>query len=175
MLYSSLFSKISRRQIFAGIFLLCSGSLAYAFYAQYVNGAEPCPLCIAQRVIYAACGLIAAVAWVQRPRCWGNTLYGLILLGIAGFGVSIAYHHVWLQSLPPAEWPASCGMPLEVLYKRIPLRGFLKLILSGSAECASVDWKIWGLAAPKVSLGGFSLIALASLYLVIYRPRHAKL
>ena len=168
MLVSSLFRLIGPRLIFAGIFLLCSIGLAYALYAQYFNGAEPCPLCIAQRVFYAVIGLIAGIALIHKPHRWGNLVYALLITIVSLFALKIAHHHVWLQSLPPAEWPASCGMPLEVLYQRIPLSGFLKVILAGTAECASIEWKIFGLPAPLVSMWGFATVTIGSVCIMLY-------
>ena len=42
--------------------------LAYALYAQYGLGLEPCPLCIFQRVALFALGCIFLAAALQHPR-----------------------------------------------------------------------------------------------------------
>lgn len=169
MLYSSLFTKISQRMIFGLTFLLCYGALAFAVYAQYFNGAEPCPLCIVQRIVYAIIGLISLIAFVHNPKSYGNIIYGIIILALAVFGAKLAYHHMWLQSLPPEQWPASCGMPLSVLYKRVPLGGFIRTILSGSAECAMVTWKMFGISAVLLSFCGYVVCGLGAILTIILR------
>ena len=171
---SSLFRLISPRFTFALIALFCFCSLGYALYSQYYHGDDPCPLCIAQRIIYLIIGVIALLALIVNCKKLGNYIYGILTLGFAGFGIKVAAHHVWLQSLPQDQWPASCGMPLEILYKRVPLSGFLHTILSGSAECAAVTWTIFGISSPIVSLAGYSLCALGALYVLIYRKPQVR-
>jgi len=161
------FRKITPRGIFTIVFLASSGALTAAYYAQFVNNADPCPLCIAQRVIYAAIALVSLIAAIHGAKKTGTFIYNLVLAGITIFGIKTAYHHVWLQSLPPSEWPASCGMPLNILYKQVPLTGFLHTILSGSAECAMASWKIFGISGAMISLWGFSLITLLLGYSII--------
>lgn len=163
----SFLNKINPRLLFAIIFLASSGALGVAFYAQLVNHADPCPLCIAQRIIYAAIGLIAFLATIFGTSKTSSCLYAIITGGVSIFGIKTAYHHVWLQSLPPSEWPASCGMPLEILYKQVPLSGFLHTVLSGSAECAMVGWKILGMSGAIISLVGFIAITILTLIVLI--------
>ena len=45
-----------RAQFFLG-FLICAGLLGYAIFLQLKMGLEPCPLCIFQRLAFAALGL----------------------------------------------------------------------------------------------------------------------
>lgn len=167
MVRFNLFNIVTRRIAFGIIFLFCLLSITYAYYAQFRYGVEPCPLCIAQRIIYGAIGVVSLVAFIHNTRRAGNWGYGIILIGISLLGIKTAYHHVWLQQLPPDQLPTSCGMPLSILYKKIPLSGFIHTILSGSAECALVNWNIFGIAAPLVSMYGYIVLALASLYVLI--------
>lgn len=155
--------------LFALIAFLGLGAVGYAYYAQYKHFVEPCPLCVVERLCFIGTGLVALIAFVQHAKGWGNRIYGIIIALIAGFGIKISYHHVWLQSLSPDQWPSSCGMPLSILYKRIPLTGFIKTILSGSAECAMVNWKIFGIPAPKLCLAGFIITLLLALVIIFYR------
>lgn len=163
----SLLNKINTRCLFLAIFLICFFADGYAMYAQFYQNADPCPLCIAQRVIFAVVALISLIALIHGAKKTGTLIYSVIIGAIAIFGIKTAYHHVWLQSLPPSEWPASCGMPLDILYKQIPLSGFLHTVLSGSAECAMVSWKVFGISGAKLSLYGFCLITLISLICII--------
>ena len=46
-----------RAQFLLG-FLICAGLLGYAIFLQLKMGLEPCPLCIFQRLAFAALGLL---------------------------------------------------------------------------------------------------------------------
>ena len=47
-----------RAQFFLG-FLICAGLLGYAIFLQLKMGLEPCPLCIFQRLAFAALGSVS--------------------------------------------------------------------------------------------------------------------
>ena len=169
MLIMKLFNLIQRRMLYGLIFLLCFSALGYAMYSQYFNHVEPCPLCIAQRIIYLAIAIPALIGFIHKPSSLANLIYAIIILAIAIFGIKTAAHHIWLQNLPPEDWPASCGMPLDVLYQKIPLTGFIHTILSGSTECAMVNWRIFGISGTILSLTGYILSALGAIALLIPR------
>ncbi len=170
---SNLFKHITPQLSYGMIFFFCLGVVGYAYYAQFINNADSCPLCIAQRIIFALCSIVALGAMIHHSRDWANWIYSIVILALALFGIKTAAHHIWLQSLPPSEWPASCGMPLQILYKKIPLSGFIHTILSGSAECAMVNWKILGISAPILSLSAYVIVAVVALY-ILCSPRVKK-
>lgn len=146
-----------------GILFLTSISLVYAYFAEYYLGMEPCPLCIAQRVIVGLIFLISLIFAIHNPKGLAIRLYSLIILGLALFGIKISSHHIWLMNLPPDQQPLSCGMPLSMLYKRVPLNSFLHTILQGDAECGKITWKIFGLTPPMAVLILCSIIAISSI------------
>ena len=51
----------------------------------------------------------------------------------------VAGRHVWLQHLPPDQVP-SCGPGLNYLIDALPMKTVLQEVLSGSGECAAIDW-----------------------------------
>lgn len=158
--------NLSKRTVFLGIFLACVLSVIYALYAEFYLGDKPCPLCIAQRVIIIIIGLVALIAVLHNPKSWFNQFYGVIIAGLAIFGIKVAAHHVWLMHLPEDQQPMSCGMPLGILYQRLPLNKFVNIILQGDAECGKVSWQILGMSAPTVVIIFCSLVLLATLYLI---------
>jgi disulfide bond formation protein DsbB len=161
----------SNRIRFLFIALLCAYSLAYAYYAQFYLGQEPCPLCIVQRVILAAIGLLALIYAIHNPQNWLSRLYGVIITGFAIFGIKVAAHHVWLTNLPADQQPLSCGMPLDVLYDQLPLTGFIHKILQGDAECAKVKWLVFGMSAPAAVIVLCSIIILVSLTVIFKKKK----
>jgi len=133
-------------------FLACAGLLGFAFYSQLYLGLEPCPLCIFQRVAFAALGLVFLLGALHAPRgAGGRRAYGVLALLAGGLGIAIAARHVWLTTLPPDQVPA-CGPGLDYMLDAMPLTGVLRKVLTGSGECAQVDWQFLGLSMPAWSL-----------------------
>jgi disulfide bond formation protein DsbB len=138
-------------------FLLCIGLLSYALYAQYGLQLEPCPLCIFQRVAVFAMGAVFLLAALHNPGRRGTLVYAA-LLAAAGFaGMAVAGRHVWLQNLPPEKVPA-CGPGLEYMLDAFPLFEVLEVVLSGSGECATIDWSFLGLSMPVWVLISITLL-----------------
>jgi protein dithiol:quinone oxidoreductase len=128
-------------------FAVCAALLAYALFTQFHGGLEPCPLCIFQRIGVALLGLAFLAAALHHPRGGGRFVYAL-LIGLAALAtVAVAARHVYVQSLPPGTLP-SCGAPLGVLLKFMPMWQVIRKVLSGSGECGEVHWRFLGLAMP---------------------------
>lgn len=145
------FEWLSRRLVNGWGLLICAGGLGFAYYAQYSLGLEPCPLCIFQRLALLAVGLVFLAATVHDPRGWGARVYGGLIGLIAVLGAGIAARHVWVQHLPPAEAPR-CGPGLDYLLQAFPLSETIHEVLTGSGECAKVDWTLLGLSIPEWTL-----------------------
>jgi len=145
-------------------FFACVGLLGYAYFSQYVLHLEPCPLCIFQRVGVLALGIAFMLAAIQGPRAWGRRVYAaaIALAALATMGVAI--RHLYIQSLPPGTI-ASCGASLDMLLKFFPLQEVITKVLSGSGECAQINWRFLGLAMPgwvliaAGAVGGFGVWA----------------
>jgi disulfide bond formation protein DsbB len=142
----------------------CAALLAYAYYAQFVMHLEPCPLCIFQRVGVFAIGVFFAAAALHDPVSWGRRAYAALLALAAGATIGVAARQLYIQSLPPDAVPA-CGASLDFMLKVFPLTDVLVKVLTGSGECAKVNWRFLGLAMPAwvliaaVALGAFGLWA----------------
>jgi disulfide bond formation protein DsbB len=121
--------------------------LAYALYAQYGLGLEPCPLCIFQRVTIFALGVFFLAAALQHPRGGGRFVYAA-LVGVAALATAaLATRHLYIQSQPPGSIP-SCGAPLEVMLRYSPFTDVVRKVLAGGGECSQVNWSFAGLAMP---------------------------
>lgn len=147
-------------------FLVCAGLIGFVLFAQYRMGMDPCPLCILQRVAFMAMGLVFLAGAVHGPRGGGRWVYAALVVVAALVGIGIASRHLWIQSLPPGEVP-SCGAPLGYLLQTRDahggLLGVLRMVLSGSGECAKVE-KILGLPIPLWSLIWFVILGAAGLF-----------
>jgi disulfide bond formation protein DsbB len=137
--------------------LACGALLAYAYYAQYVLHLEPCPLCIFQRVGIFVLGVLFTAAALHDPGPWGRRVYAALLVLASLATIGIAARHLYIQSLPPGT-VAACGASLDFMLKVFPLSDVLLKVLSGSGECAKIEWRFFGLAMPA-----WVLIAAAAL------------
>lgn len=152
-----------RVQFLAG-FAACFALVAYALHTQINGGLLPCPLCIFQRVAFAALGVAFLVGGLHAPRgSAGRRAWGLLAALVAVAGGAIAARHVWLQHLPSDEVPA-CGPGLEWMLETTPLAAVVREVLTGSGECAEVDWAFLGLSMPAWSLVWFLLLGAWALH-----------
>ena len=145
-------------------FLVCAGLLAFAYYLQYVEYQEPCPLCLLQRVAFLDMMVVFGIAALHGPARRGAVVYSALLFVMAAMGAAIAARQVWLQHLPPDKVPA-CGPGLEYMLEQFPLGDALQKIFAGSGECAEAGWRFLGLTIAGWSLVWF--IALAVLAIVV--------
>src|SRR6186713_516740 len=120
-----------RRIAFLLGFLVCALLLGWAYYLQYVEGLDPCPLCIFQRVVVLVIAIIFLVGTFHEPGRVGAWIYALLLLIAAGIGTALATRQVWLQSLPKDQVPA-CGMGLSYMLDTMPFLDTIRRVLEGS-------------------------------------------
>ena len=141
---------------------VCALMMAYALYAQHVLGLEPCPLCVLQRLAVIATGVVFLLAFIHGPGLSGARVYALLVAVTAGAGALVAGRHVWLQNLPPEDVPA-CGPGLEYMLDVFPLADTLRMVFTGSGECAEIKWQLLGLSMPAWVLLGCTGLIIAAL------------
>ncbi|MGM0831879.1 disulfide bond formation protein B [Halomonas qinghailakensis] len=156
-------TSLAVRPIALAGFVFCVLMMAVALGLEHIMGLEPCPLCIFQRVAVIATGLVLAIAALHNPNgALGKAIYGVLGLAAAGTGAFIAGRHVWLQGLPADEVP-TCGPGLEYMMDILPMQEVVAMVLTGSGECAEIDFMFLGLSLPAWTLIGFLLLAIAPL------------
>ncbi len=153
---------MSRRVLNIFGFVCCAALLGYAYVLQYVDELDPCPLCIFQRVAFLALGIFFILAAAHNAERIGSRVYGVLLFISGAAGVAIAWRHIWLQNLPPDQVP-HCGPGLEYMLDSFPLAETLKLVLTGSGECADISWQFLGLSIPAWALVWFVLLGVGGL------------
>jgi protein dithiol:quinone oxidoreductase len=139
----------------------CCFLLAMGAYFQFVGGLDPCPLCISQRLAILATGVVFLIAALHNPGQTGVKRYSLLGAFTALCGASISTRHVWLQHLPPDQVP-ECGPGLEYVLQNFPLFDTIKMMLSGTGDCAKVDWTFLGFSMPAWTLLAFLMLATLS-------------
>ena len=159
---------LTPRVSFALPALACGLLLAFGYYLQHVRGLQPCPLCLVQRgFFYAVMGACILAALHGR---WGR-LYGIVAALFAAGGAATAGRQVWLQHLPPDKVP-QCGPDLFFMLDNFPLSRTLKTLVSGTGECAAVDWTFLGLSIAEWSLLWFLGLAVYLLGMAILKSRN---
>lgn len=165
---------VTPRRGYALGFLVCAGLIGFAFYLQYFQNEEPCPLCIFQRLAFMALGAVFLVAALHGPARAGAIVYGALLLVVAAAGAVVAARHVWLQNLPKHLVP-ECGPDLAYMTKRFPFWEVFGKVLAGSGQCAEVGWKFLGLSIAGWSLAWFVVLAaLAGFLTFLALRRHPR-
>jgi len=153
-----------RAQFLTG-FTLCVALLAYALYVQFGMLMMPCPLCILQRIAFAAMAVVFLVGGLHAPEGRaGRAIYGLLAFIPAAAGAGVSARHVWLQSLPPSEVPLCTSMGLDYMVEAMGPFAALAKVLEGSGECAKVDWTFLGLSMPAWTLAWFIGLGLGALW-----------
>ncbi|HEX2827872.1 MAG TPA: disulfide bond formation protein B [Burkholderiales bacterium] len=154
-------------------FLVCAGLIGFALYLQHVQGEDPCPLCILQRIAFIAMGAVFLVGALHGPARRGAIVYSTLAAIAATIGGAIAGRQVWLQMLPKDKVPA-CGPGLEYMLDRFPLSQALQKILAGSGECAEAGWRFLGLTIAGWSLVWFVVLGVFAIVIAVRaRPRRA--
>lgn len=161
---------LSPRYVFVVMFAFVAGVFGYALYTQYVDGLEPCPLCMTQRFFYGLTALFALIGAfdIRRAR-----LYAVLATLAALGGAAVAARQVWLQHLPPELVPA-CGPTLEYMLQTLPFSDVLVRLFKGDGNCALVDWRLLGLSMAEWSLLCFIALAAAGLWQALRAPRQMR-
>ena len=150
------------RLIFLLVTAVCAGLMAFSFYLQFILDLEPCPLCISQRIAMTFLGAVALLAALHNPVNTGYRVYGGFLALTSLAGVLLASRQIWIQNLPPEQVPA-CMPSIEYLVDILPFTDILKIMLTGTGDCAEVQWGFLGLTIPSWTLimfAGFVVVGL---------------
>jgi disulfide bond formation protein DsbB len=96
----------------------------------------------------AGLGLAFVLAALPRDAQWRLQRCAAVLLALAALiAIGIAARHLYIQH-QPAGTVAACGASLDYMLDVFPLTDVLRKVLTGSGECAKVDWTFLGLAMP---------------------------
>lgn len=163
----------SPRSLFFLAFLGCLALIGGALYLEHAMGLEPCPLCIVQRIFVILFGLVCLIAAVHAPAALGRRIYAGIALLFAAAGAAAAGRQIWLQGIPADQLP-SCLPNLEYMMEALPFLEVVRQVLHGTADCAEVNWTLFGMSIPEWSLLGFVAMILLSLYQLFRRALPAR-
>jgi disulfide bond formation protein DsbB len=151
--------------------IACALLLAFGYYLQYAQGLDPCPLCLVQRGFFYAVTGVFVFAGLHNPGRTGTVMYSALGAFFALGGGAVAARQVWLQHLPPERQP-QCGPDLYFMLENFPLARTLEKLITGTGECAAVDWTFLRLSIAEWSLGWFVGLFVYAIWLAL-RPRRS--
>jgi len=150
------------RLFFLSIFIVCASLLGFGLYLEHVVGLEPCPLCVFQRVAFIVIALLALIGAIHNPQKLFERIYTGLMLIASLCGAGIAGRQIWLQHLPEDKVP-ECGPGLEYMLDAFPFTDALRMVLSGSGECAEVQWTFLSFSIAEWSIVCFTCLTIACL------------
>ncbi|WP_181919244.1 disulfide bond formation protein B [Alkalilimnicola ehrlichii] len=151
-----------RRQLNGLGFVVCALMIAFAYYLQYFQHMEPCPLCIFQRLVFFAIGVVFLLATIFHPAGIGGRVFSGLTAMVSGIGIAIAGRHVWLQSRP-ADQIVSCSADFGYLSEFHTRLELMVMMLGGTGECGKID-RFLGVSLPTwalflfIVLGAFGVL-----------------
>jgi disulfide bond formation protein DsbB len=141
----------SRWTSFVGL-CICLGLLGFAAYLQEHLGLLPCPLCVLQRIFVALLGIVFLVGSLYTPNeKLGQRIHSGFIIAFSLMGGLAAARHVWLTHQPPGT-VSSCSPTLEYMLQNLPFMQAVKLLLTGSGDCARVTYRLMDLSIPEWTL-----------------------
>jgi disulfide bond formation protein DsbB len=161
---------ISNRWLYLAAVLVISAMFGGALYIQHVLHHDPCPLCMIQRFIFIAMGVLFAIATLHNPKRTGAKVYAALISLVALSGVAVASRHIWIQHLPEDEVPA-CGPGLDYMLDNFPMAEVLKELMHGSGECAEKGWTFLTLNLPEWSLIWYALLGAWAVLIAVKASR----
>lgn len=136
---------------------LCGALVFGALVLEHaVEGMDPCPLCLMQRLWFLVAGLVAYAGLAHNPR-WG--IYPLLTIAAALAGGAFAVRQLWLMSLPADQVPAC--IDLDRLFEFGMFSDVLAAMVSGTGDCAQ-EPPFLGIPVPLWSLAGFAAVLVAA-------------
>ncbi|MDB5981961.1 MAG: disulfide bond formation protein DsbB [Pseudomonas sp.] len=155
------------RSLFLLAFIACALVIGAVVYLEHSARLAPCPLCMVQRALVSAFGLIALAAFIQAPRKIGWRVYSSLMLFCAMVGASAAGRQVWLQSIPANG--AACMSTADNPFEAMPFFKLVAQMFDGEVDCLEVTWTLFGMSLPEWSLLAFAGMIVFALYQLCQR------
>ncbi len=154
------------RQSSAGFLVLALAVIGFVLFSQYVQGFEPCELCLRERWPWYAVIALGLVG-VVRPSRWILALIAAALLVSSGLGT----HHAGVE-LHWWEGPSACTGSSTGAKTIEELRAMM-LRQTQVVQCDVPGWTFLGISMATYN-AGLSMIAAALAVLLFARSRNAK-
>ncbi|HKY01587.1 MAG TPA: disulfide bond formation protein B [Burkholderiales bacterium] len=155
-------------RVYAAGLLISIAVLVFAYYLQHYKMLDPCPWCVAQRVLFIGVGLLSLIGLLQHPGVAGARVYGVMGALLALSGAAAAAYQIWLQSDPMRA--GSCmGGWLEHTLDYLQLGKLWPNYLQYDGPCTLPPWELLTLSIPEWSLTWFAILGAAFTTLLLRR------
>lgn len=144
-------------------------AVAY-FYFELKLGLAPCPLCMFQRVCLVGIIFFCLLGLLLKPKKGFAKVLALGTTVFSALGLAIAGRQTWLQHLPADQVP-ECGPDLQFMLETFPFMEMIESVLSGSGECAEVQWQLFNFSMPEWMVFIFAMMTIVSLRLLFSKQR----
>ncbi|MFZ2269700.1 MAG: disulfide bond formation protein B [Azonexus sp.] len=162
-----IFLQVPVRAWFATLSLGCFGLVGFGLELQAMLHLAPCPLCIFQRVLYLAVGVLALGGFLWPA---GHFVWRALIGGLGLFGVGVAGYQTWMQAFPELANECSYSNPnlIERLVDWLGMQ-YPPLFLA-TGFCTSKEWVFLDL-----SMANWSVLVFAGIlaYAVLFLKRRA--
>ena len=161
---------------FFALFLLCVGMMGFALYHQFYQWLMPCLLCVYERLLVIALGLLSLLAAIWQPTTRRGVLwFSGVYAAVALWGAAITVWHLLVQ-YAPAESGVNCASSLPFPIDLNALPAWISAVIRPVGDCSVVDFSLFGMSMPFWLLVAFvgllvSLSYLAKIRLLEIRRR----
>lgn len=138
-------NSITHRHLSFCIVLLSWGALGVALFTQHALDMQPCPWCVAQRMLYILCGALALLAALvpvgsTATRLLAGFFLAHVLLLAEGALATALYQHL------VAAATDSCGITaVDRLLASTGLADWMPAVFQPQAACNEADQPLLGL------------------------------
>lgn len=161
--------SLSQRTLDIFAFLIGCFLLIAAFYIEYVDGLQPCLLCLTQRfflVLIIMTYLISAIH--DCKTIWRKIYYGLIIIFSLG-GLAAAGRQVYLQHKPPQNGDI-CIPGVSQALNHLSFTKKLLVMVKGSDDCGQVLWTLFSLSMAEWTMVLFLFFIIIGLFQFYKKP-----
>lgn len=141
--------EVPVRAWFAALALGAFGLVAAGMELQNLMRLAPCPLCIFQRLVYMAIGVVALLGAIAPA---GRLLWSALIAALAAGGVAVAGHQTWMQAFPHLATECSYSDP-NAIERLVDWLGMAwPSLFLATGFCTGRDWEFLGLSLANWSL-----------------------
>ena len=152
---------LSSATVMAGIAAISVAAVAIAATIQHALGYQPCAWCVLQRLIFLVIAASALIGVMWRSTT-GQRLAGVLMASTAASGMAAA---LWQHFVAAAS--QSCDLSLaDRIVAGLGLDAQLPWLFAAYASCADAAAKLLGIYFEFYSLTLFTLIAVASVWVL---------
>ena len=146
--------------------------LFISYFLEFFYGFYPCVICEVQRLSLYPIIILTLLDIIKPHYNITAFLTRFFRFIITVFAVYLGIHRLKLIARPELVSGTTCLPKLSILIKYQGLVAAWKQMMIGSASCTEVNWSMWGLNLPEITLIVFScLLIIVVTEIILYIKR----